>query len=439
MRRMSPNTSRRCLMRAVAATAMILPFALGAAACGNDGDDSATGDDNIELSVFWWGAEKRAELTNQVLDLYRAKHPNVTFKTTWQGNSGYFDKLATQASAGNAPDIFQIDDNVLSEYAQRGITLDLTDYVQSGKIDVSSFPESLVKYGVVDGKQAGIAVAENTPGMVYDKTLITSLGLAEPTIGMSWSEWISLATQITQKTGGKTYGTMDPSADYKALWLWLRQQGKELYNDSQLGFSEQDLVTWFKLWEDARAAKAAPPADVIQAANSGDVTKQLVITGKAATSFMWSNQLPELAKNTKNTLDVVSYPGDPSGQWARASMYWSIFKGSKHADVAADFINFFVNDPEAAKILGTERGLPPNTELRKQVAETITDPNMKASFAFEEAITPRFGTAPPPPPKGHSKIKSALTTAAESVQFKKDTPETAAQKFFADANTALQG
>ncbi len=435
---MSPSTTRRGLLRGVAAAAVLLP--LGTAACGDDEKDSGTGGtENVELSVFWWGADKRAELTNKVLDLYHQKHTNVTFKTTWQGNSGYFDKLATQASAGNAPDIFQIDDNVLSEYAQRGITLDLSEYVKSGKIDVSKFPESLVKYGVVDGEQAGIASAENTPGMVYDKTLITGLGLPEPTIGMSWEDWINQATQITQKSGGKIFGTMDPSADYKALWLWLRQQGKELYDGQQLGFTADDLTKWFDLWKGARVAKAAPPADVIQAANSGDVTKQLVVTGKAATSFMWSNQVPELAKNTKNTLGVVSYPGDPKGQWARASMYWSIYKGSKQADVAADFINFFVNDPEAAKILGTERGLPSNIDLRKQVAETITDENMKTSLAFEDAITPKFGTAPPPPPKGHSKIKTALTTAAESVQFNRATPQQAAQAFIKDANTALAG
>lgn len=438
---MSPSgtpQTRRSLLRGFAAAAIGLPFALSTAACGGDNDDSGDSTTkNIELSVFWWGADKRAELTKKVLDLYHTKHPNVAFKTTWQGNSGYFDKLATEVAAGNAPDIFQIDDNAISEYAQRNIALDLTKYVDSKKIDLSRFPDSLVSYGKVDGKVAGIAAAENTPGMVYNKTLLASVGLPAPTIGMSWEDWIAEAAQITQKTGGKTFGTMDPSADYKALWLWLRGQGKELYNGKQLGFTVEDLTKWFELWKDARGRKAAPPADVIQSANSGDVTKQLVVTGKAATSFMWSNQVPELAKNTKDQLGVVSYPGDPKSQWARASMYWSVYRGSKHADEAADFINFFVNDPEAAKILGTERGLPANTELRTQVASTITDENMKTSLSFEDAITPKFGSAPPPPPKGHTKVKAALITYAESVQFGKASPQAAAQSFITEANADL--
>jgi multiple sugar transport system substrate-binding protein len=437
---MYPSMSRR-LLRNLAAAALILPVALGAAACGGDGGDDGGGGssttENVELSIFWWGGEKRAELTQKVIDLYHQKHPNVTFKTTWQGNSGYFDKLATQASAGNAPDIFQIDDNVLTEYAERNITLDLTEYVESKKIDLSKFPESLVRYGVVNGKQAGIPSAENTPGMYYNKTLLASIGAQEPQIGWTWEQLIDWAADVTAKTNGKVYGTMDPSADYKALWLWLRQQGKELYNGKQLGFTTDDLTKWFELWKGARDRKAAPPADVIQSANAGDVTKQLVVTGKAATSFLWSNQLPELAKNTKDQLGVTAYPGDPKGQWARASMYWSIYRGTKHADVAADFINFFVNDPEAGKILGTERGLSSNMDIRQQVAEMATDPSTKASIAFETEITPKFGTAPVPPPKGHSKIKSALVTAAESVQFGKATPQQAAEAFVSEANAAL--
>jgi multiple sugar transport system substrate-binding protein len=435
---MYPTTPRRRLLHALAAAATILPIALGAAACGGDGDDSGgTSTENVELSVFWWGGDKRAELTQKVLDLYHQKHPNVTFKTTWQGNSGYFDKLATQAAAGNAPDVFQIDDNVLTEYAERNITLDLTRYTESKKIDLGKFPESLAKYGVVNGKQVGIPSAENTPGMAYNKTLLASVGAEEPQIGWSWDQLITWAADVTTKTSGKVYGTMDPSADYKALWMWLRQQGKELYNGKQLGFTADDLTRWFELWKGARDRKAAPPADIIQAANAGDVTKQLVVTGKAATSFLWSNQLPELAKSTKAQLGVVSYPGEPSAQWARASMYWSIYRGSKHAEVAADFINFFVNDPAAGKILGTERGLSSNMDVRQAVSDSATDPNTKASIAFEAAITPKFGAAPVPPPKGHSKVRSALVTAAESVQFGKATPQQAATSFVTEANSSL--
>ncbi len=429
-------TTRRSLLRAAALGALATPFL---ASCGDDATEQPKPEstDPVELSVFWWGAEARAKQTEEALKLYTAKYPFVTFKNTWQGNQGYYDKLATLAAGGNAPDIFQIDDGALSEYAERGVTLDLNSDKSSGKLDVKKFPEGLWKYGEVGGKLSGVPTGENTPGMIYNKQLCTELGIPEPTSGMSWEALIAWAEPIWAKSGNKVYGTMDPSADYKALWVWLRQQGKELYNGKAIGASKDDLVKWFDLWQGARDRKAAPTADLIHEANGGDVTKQLVVTGKAATSFMWGNQIAELSKATKSTLGVVTYPGDNKGQWARAALYFSVAKSSAKRDRAVDVVNFLVNSPEVGKLWGTDRGLSSNLDVRKAVAESLTDAVQKTAFAFETDLATKFGPAPQVPPKGHVKVRALLTTHAESVQYAKATAAAAADAFLKEANAAL--
>ncbi|MFD2765369.1 ABC transporter substrate-binding protein [Micromonospora eburnea] len=416
--------SRRRFARGLAAVALAVPLVLGAAGCG---DDEAGADGPVKLSVFWWGGEARAKLTEDALALYTRKHPDVTFEKTWQANQGYFDKLATLTAGGDPPDLFQIDDNYLAEYAARSTTLDLTSYKDSGKLDLSKFPESLWQYGVVDGKLAGIASGENTQGLVYNKTLLARNGLPEPTTGMSWEEHIAWAEQVAKKS--RLPGTQDPSADYKAFWVWLRQQGKDLYRGTELGFTAEDVTRWFELWKGARDRGATPTPDVIHEGNATDITKQLVVTGKAATSWVWANQMPDLKKNTKDELGVVAYPGDPSAQWARASMYWSVFRGSKHRDIAVDVINFMNNDPEAVALLGTDRGLPSNLDLRAKVSETATDPAMKLSIQVESDLAQKFGPSPQVPIKGHSKIRSELTKAAENAQYGRATPAEAAAQF----------
>ncbi|BCJ40537.1 sugar ABC transporter substrate-binding protein [Actinoplanes ianthinogenes] len=421
------------LMRGLMAAALLLPMAL--AGCGDD--DSNSGNGKTELTFFWWGGEARAKLTEQALALYTQKHPDVTFKTTWQANQGYFDKLATLTAGSDAPDIFQIDDNYLAEYATRNVTLDLTSYKDSGKVDVSKFPEGLWKYGVVDNKLAGVAMGENTQGLVFNKTKLEAAKQELPKTGMTWDQLITWA----QKAGAATKipGTMDPSADYKAFWVWLRQNGKDLYNGNQLAFTKDDVQKWFELWKGARDAKATPTADVIHEGNATDITKQLVVTNKALTSWVWANQMPDIQKNTKDELAVVAYPGDPSAQWARASMYFSVYRGSKDKDKAVDVINFLANDPEAAKILGTDRGLPSNLDNRTAVAATVTDPAMKASIALEDELVKKFGPAPSVPPKGHSTVKSELIKAAEAAQFGTATPDKAAEQFFNAAQAAVAG
>ena len=429
----TPISRRRLLSAALAC-------GLGAAltACASSGPAAAplvapmeTGP--VEISIFWWGGDARATLTHQVLALYTKKHPNVTFKETWQANSGYIDKLNANLAAGSAADIFQLDDNMLGGVAARNQTLDLTNYIVAGRIATSKVSINLVDYGKVGGEQVALPVAENTPGLVYNKTLVQRLGVEEPQIGWSWEKLISWATGVSVKTNYRVYGTMDPSADYKALWVWLRQQGLDFYQGTKLGFNGADLTRWFDMWKAARDAKAAPPADIIHVANAGDVTKQLVVTGQAATSFMWSNQMPELAKSTKDTLGVVSYPGDPKGQWARAALYFAGYAKTSHPAIVVDVMNFFVNDPDAGNILGTERGLPANTEIRTTVRNSITDPNMKATMDFENLMQNQFGPAPSVPPNGQSSIRTLLVTDAEKVQFGQLSSAAAAKEFMEQA------
>lgn len=416
---------------------MILP--IGAAACAKKDDEkSGQAAEKVELSVLWWGGAQRQELTNKVLDLYTSKHPNVTFKRVSQDWSGYYTRLESVIASGEAVDMFQISDDALSEYANKDVVLDLSSYMGAKKkIDTSRFPESLVAYSKVADKLRATPIAGNTQAVFYDKTLVQQYGLAEPEIGWSYEQYIVWASQIAAKSAGKApFGMMDASGLYRAFWVWLRAQGKELYAGNKLSFEAADLQRWFEMWADARKRGAVAPADMVHTANSNSLATQLVVTKGAAASLVWSNQLGEAQKATDHQLGITSYPGDPKGQWARASMYWAIAKASKHANQVADVINFFVNDPEAGKILGTERGLPANLDIRDQISAGLSA-EMQTTMKFEATLLPKLGIAPSPPPKGHTSIEQLLTAAAENVMYGRSTIEQATEQFMNQAKQAL--
>lgn len=414
---------------------LVLFLAAGSVACTGGTRRADTG--QVQLSVFWWGDKKRATLTERALQLYSQRNPSVTFRMTWQGETGYYERLATQAVGGNAPDLFQIDNDHLTEYAERGIVLDLTDQVAAGRVDLSRFPPSLAQGGQINGRTVAVAAAADTPGLVYNRALLRRLGLAEPHIGMSYEEYLDWARQVTERTDGQVAGTMDPSADLRALWLWLRGQGKEFYQGRRLGFTIADLTRWFELWQQARATRATPSPAIIAPANHGEVSRQLVLTGSAAASFVWSSQLPELQRHSTDELGLVSYPGPPQAHWAHASMYWAGFRGTRHPDLVTDVINFLVNDPEAGRILGIERGLSVNLDVRQIIGAELTDTAARQVADFDTRMLDRFGPPPMPPPRGHAQLRALLIEAAESVQSGRSTAQAAAIGFVNRANVVL--
>ncbi|MFC7549473.1 ABC transporter substrate-binding protein [Plantactinospora sp. GCM10030261] len=434
---MFPRTIVAGLRRA-AWLAVVLLLTGGIAACRDDAG-SASADGPVQLSVFWWGGQERATRTERALQVYTQRHPEVTFRVTWQGPGGYYERLATQAGGGNPPDLFQLDDSYLTEYAQRDIVLDLTSSVDSRRLDLSRLSPGLVQYGTVAGRLMAVAAAENTPAIVYNRDLLRRLGLPEPFTGMSYDDFLDWARRVTDSGGGRVAGTMDASADIRAFWVWLRASGRELYQGPRLACTATEVARWFELWQRARASRATPSAAVVQGAHSDDLRRQLVVTGRAATSFVWSHQLPELQRQSRDTLGIAAYPGDPEAQWARASMYWAGYRGTRHPETVADVINFLTNDPDAGRILGNDRGLSANLDVRRLVGPALTEPGAKLAAEFETDMSRRFGPAPPPPPRGHDRIRALLVEAAEDVQSGRRTSRTAAEDFVRRANAALAG
>ncbi|MEU8297722.1 extracellular solute-binding protein [Micromonospora sp. NPDC048909] len=432
-----PDPGRRRMLAALLGAPVLAAGGLTGCSAGPAATEAR--DEPVVLSVFWWGSAKRAELTERALRLYSERNPRVSFRVTWQGVDGYYDRLATQAVGGNPPDLIQLDDSVLSEYTQREILLDLSDHVAQSRLDLTGLPDGLVRYGQVDGRTMAVAGGQTAAAVVFNRDLLRELRLPEPRTGMPWAQYIGWSEQVTRASQGRVAGTMDPSGDYRALWLWLRGQSAELYRGRQLGFGAGELVSWFDLWRRARAGRATPAAALVEQADSGEPARQLVVSGLTAASFAWSHQLPELQRLTKAELGLAGFPGSPAAQWARASMYWAVFRGSRHPDVAVDVINFLTNNGEAGAVLGHERGLSPSQAVRRAVEGSLTDRAQQRAAALGTSLGTAIGPAPVPPPKGHARVRTLLVAAAESVRSGGVGTRAAATRFLAEADAALTG
>ncbi|MEV6368238.1 MULTISPECIES: ABC transporter substrate-binding protein [Micromonospora] len=409
----------------------------GLTGCTSGSATTPTGDGPIELSVFWWGGPDRAKLTEQALRLYSERNPRVSFRVTWQGIDGYYGRLATQAAGGNVPDLIQLDDSILTEYADREIILDLTDHVADNRLDLRNLPQGLAQYGQVAGRTMAVAAGQTAAAVIFNRDLLSELRVPEPRTGMSWDEYVDWAEQVTEASGGRVAGSTDPSGDYRALWLWLRGRGGEFYRGRQLAFGVEELVGWFELWRRARAGRATPSAALVEQTDSGEPAQQLVVSGLTAASFAWSHQLPELQRLTRAGLGLIAFPGSPTSQWPRASMYWAVFRGSRDPETAIDVINFLTSDVAAGALLGHERGLTPNQAVRRAVEGSITDPAQRRAAALGGLLGAAPGPAPAPPPRGHAQVRSLLVAAAESVRSGESGARAAATRFLARADAAL--
>lgn len=393
------------------------------------------------MRFLWWGSKDRADRTFKAIKAYEAKHSDVSIEGESFGWDNYWTRLATQTAGGNAPDLIQMDYRYMFEYARRGTLLDLSPYLNK-TLQIADFGQSNIDSGKVDGKLYAVSMGVNSVSLVVDLAAWKEAGVAPPKTGTSWDDFIKAAADLTKATKRhEYYGTADASGLEQAFECWLRQRGKGLYTeDGKIGFTADDTAEWFDMWAKARAMKACVPA-ATQALYQLTVETDMVTLGKAGVGFANSNQFVAYQAINKDKLGLAAFPtggaGSKPGQYMKPAMQMSVAATSKNKDAAVAFINYLMEDPEGAGILGLERGVPASAQIRQALAPKL-DPLGVQMVEYIEEISSVVGPLPPAPPLGAGENSFLIKTVAEEVAFGKSSPKDAGASFAKQAAANLK-
>jgi multiple sugar transport system substrate-binding protein len=392
------------------------------------------------MRLIFWGGQGRADRTYGVTDQFEADTGNKIDGEFLAWND-YWPKLATQTAGGNAPDIIQMDYRYIVEYAKRNAIAPLDEFV-GGALKLDGFDEDQLEGGKVDGKLYGISLGANSVATLINTAAFQEAGVEPPTNAWTYEELMTKGEAFAKaniRNGMKMMS--DGSYTEPMLDNWLRQKGMALYTaDGKLGFGADEMVEWFNLWKTMRDAGVIVSPDN-QALDTGPLETTMLVSGKSALMPSNSNQLVGFQALVPDKLDMVGYPrlaaGVGGGHYRKPSMFFSVAGSSAYKEKAAEFLTFFISNPEAAKILGVERGIPCLPATREIVAPTLDEANQIA-LNFVANLGDLLGPLPPPPPAAAGEIDiSLLRTIGQEVSFGARTPEDAGPYFVSEATAIL--
>jgi multiple sugar transport system substrate-binding protein len=410
------------------------------AACGSASE--AGGDltaEPVTLRFTWWGADDRHKRTQQVIEMFQKKHPNITVKGEFKEWNGYWDSLATTTAANDAPDIMQMDELYIASYAERGALLDFNEAKK--QLDTADFDQKALATGAVDGKQYGLPVGLGMYSMVVNTELLAKYGIPLPDdTKWSWDDLRKIGEQVSKAGGGSVWGVQSPGInDVAGLSIRARQQGKALFDDKAKVVVPPEVARdyWQYILDLAKSGTAPPPSVTVEKASAG-LNQSVMATNTAVFGWCWNTQLTALTAAGGGKLKLLRLPGETqgkgSGAYYKPSMFWSVSSRSKHPAEAAAFVSFLANDEEAAKVLLTERGVPANQKIRAAIAGQLKE--------TDKAATEYLNTVPvsDPPritPNGASTIEAILKRHTEDVLFERATPEQAAASFIKEVQSEV--
>ena len=328
---------------------LAVPGLAGLAACGpnassgSSGSDGGGSADSGSLRLAWWGNPTRNENTEKVVAAYGEKTPDVKISLEPGEWSGYWDKLATQTAGGDFPDVVQMDEKYLSEYAGRGALLDLA----GAGLDTSKFVDGSVEVGEVkDVGLAAINAGLNAFTVLANPDVFDAAGVDIPDdTTWTWDDMIETAQKITEATDDGTYGMTQMGTVQGLFQLWVRQAGQDQYKDGKAGFDAKAATAWFEWSKKIQDTKAGPGADASVEDSTAAKDQTLFGTGKIAMTVAWSNQVVANDALHDGKLKVLRPPSTTGSAaeaklWYKASMYWAVSAKTGSPAAAVAFVDY---------------------------------------------------------------------------------------------------
>ncbi len=387
----------------------------------------------VTLRFSWWGGDSRTAATLDVINQFQALYPYVTIEAEYGSSDGYHDKLAAQLASGTAPDIIQIDPETLPTYVASDVQYFL-DY-NEWDFDFSKFEEGFLRQrinGCYDGKQFGIPTGIAGAALVVNQEVAEKFSV-DLTQQYTWDDIIAYGIAVHEADPEYYFLTANLSYLTNMVFFSMGKQisGGSFFDEStrELKITKEEMQVVFEYIKALYDNNVVPQYAAMAAYENDNLhTDPAWISGKYVASFAYVSTFNVLAAaNPEATFYAGKLPlmtDAKNGGWAaNCPQVMAVSATSKNPEEAMMFLDYFFNNEEAMRTLGTQRSIPPTAEAREICsAEGIMTPTL----AEAGNIAAEYGGSVNDKIMSTAEAKQIVYDAIEQVVYGAVTPEQAA-------------
>ncbi|MEV6961712.1 extracellular solute-binding protein [Streptomyces sp. NPDC051207] len=201
------------------AAALAAACALTACSTSSSGSDRAAGPDTLTVWIM------KDSVTDAFLQRFEKdferQHKDTVLDVQIQEWDGIGERITAALASKDAPDVIEVGNTQVAQYAQSGGVLDLSDKV--GELRGGDWLPGLAEPGKIDGKQYGVPWYAANRVVIYNKDLFTKAGITSPP--RTRDEWLRITGKLNR---GKTQGIYLPGQNWYTLAGFIWEEGGEL-------------------------------------------------------------------------------------------------------------------------------------------------------------------------------------------------------------------
>lgn len=311
-----------------------------------------------EVRVSGFASPAEQEIIDQQVANLTALYPNlqVSFEPV---AAEYLTKIQTDIAAGNAADVFMVQNEYAQDFLSREVLLAIDDFVTEDGVSYDDFYTPLINAYTWQDRHYGLPKDWSPLGAVYDPAILETIGGTFPT------DWDGLRTalQALRDANGGPALTLAPELARYILFLY--QAGGNILNEDASEIligddaSRQALEYFYSLYTDGLIAQ---PSEV-GAEWPGDAFAK----GLSSIVFEGNWMFPFLDDNAPGkAYEVAELPAGPAGKGTPAfTNAYSIYAGTENPEGAWVVVNYLTSNEGAAFASTLGLAIPPRPDLEQ--------------------------------------------------------------------------
>lgn len=231
---------------------VILLFAAGSLSCRDKSN-------NIVVLSFW-GMGSEGEILKKLVPEFEKRNPGIKVNVQMVPWTAAQEKLISAFAANNLPDLFQLGNTWVPQFAELGAIMDLDPYVNASSIvKKDKYFEGIWDTNVLSNKLYGIPWYIDTRILFYRKDVLKKAGFDNPP--KTWDELYRLSKNIKQNANGEDkYAIYLPTNEWSPFIIFGLQNGSTILRDNNAyaDFSGKKFKEAFKFLIRFHKEKLAP-------------------------------------------------------------------------------------------------------------------------------------------------------------------------------------
>ena len=218
--------------------------------------------------VEFWGLGREGEVVDELLDGFRAEHPELKVEVQQIPFTAAHEKLLTALIGGAAPDLAQVGNTWIPEFVVLDAAEPLDPWLErSSEIRRNDYFGGVWETNLVDGRLYGVPWYVDTRIVFYRTDLLAAAGCLP--FPRTWQGWLECMRRVKALPGGERFAILLPTDEWAQPVVLGLQQGATLLTEdgSRAAFSSPEFARAFDFYLQIFDERLAPALSTAQIGN----------------------------------------------------------------------------------------------------------------------------------------------------------------------------